>query len=117
MENYFEILEKEFKAEDNTFLIQLRIDLKWDEMAFSRLIEAMISYCENHSLDKKVDRWIAEGFWYIPTFTRSWSSHQSFPRLFPNEYYEKSYDLLDELAFWFFTGQSPWDTSKRKLSN
>jgi hypothetical protein len=109
MESYIDILDKEFKAEDNSFLIQLRIELKWDDEAFSRLTEAMRAYCDNHSQETKVDRWIAEGFWYISTFTRSWSSHPQFARLHPSDYYEKVYQLLDELAYRFFIGQSPYN--------
>ena len=117
MENYLDILEQEFKAEDDSFLDQLRNDLKWDEIAFSRLVEAMISHCEKHSQDKKVERWIAEGFWFIPTFVRDWSSHENFPRLFPDKYYIKACNLLDELAFWFFMGTNPWHIRyKRDIS-
>jgi hypothetical protein len=112
MENYLAVLEKEFRAEDGSFLLQLRVNLIWDKEAFLRLSDAMKKYCENHSQETKVDKWIAEGFWWMQLFTRDWSSHPNFPRKQPPEYYEKACKLLDDLAYWFFIGQSPYRDSQ-----
>ena len=58
--------------------------------------------------DTLLPRWIAEGFWYIPEFTRNWTSHSSWEkyRAREPEYFKKAYEHLDALALWFFTGRS-----------
>ena len=40
-----ELLRQEFRAEDGSFLLQLRVDLHWDRQAFSRLEQAMRRVC------------------------------------------------------------------------
>lgn len=107
MKTYLDILKAEFSAEENSFLLKLRIDLEWDQQAYRTMVEAMKMYCENHSDETKVDKWLAEGFWYIPSFTRDWSSHPNFPRPYSEEYYRNAYEELDDLAFWFFMGENP----------
>ena len=106
MDNYIEILKREFDAEDGSFLVKLRSDLEWDKEAFSRLASVMQACCEEHENVETLERWITEGFWYIPTFVRSWTTHENFPRVHSKEYYEKAYQRLDDLAYWFFMGES-----------
>jgi hypothetical protein len=55
-----------------------------------------------------LDRWMAEGFWYVPSFVRDWTTHPNFPRIHNAEYYQKAYQRLDDLAYWFFFGESPY---------
>lgn len=102
MDNYFEILKNEFEAGDDSFLINLRCGLTWDKEAFIRLVTAMETCCETVISEDKVERWLAEGFWYVPQFTKDWSSHQNFPKEHPPEYYEAAYYLLNVLAERFF---------------
>ena len=109
MEDYIQVLRQELNAEDGTFLLKLRPQLDWDESAFSRLVRAMHRCCEECASSETVERWLANGFWYIPRFTRDWVSHPSFPRTRSNEYYEMAFQLLDDLAYWFFFGASPYN--------
>ena len=108
MDNYLEILRYEFEAGSESFLIKLRPGLEWDKAAFTRLSSAMKVCCERQSNAESVERWVARGFWYIPRFVRDWTSHPNFPKVYPGEYYEQAYQRLDDLAFWFFFGQSPY---------
>lgn len=110
MKNYLVILKHEFEANESSFLIKLRIDLEWDREAFSRLVAAMKVCCEKHSKKKVLDRWLANGFWYFGWFVKSWTMHPSFPRVHSKEYYQKAYERLDDLAYWFFFGESPYET-------
>jgi hypothetical protein len=102
-----QVLRHEFDAEDGSFLIQLRCDLEWDKTAFARLVHAMHSYVSRTSDEPKVERWIANGFWYLDMFVRDWTQHPNFPRVYPAEYYESAYRRLRRLAYWLFVGESP----------
>jgi hypothetical protein len=103
-----EELKNEFEAGTASFLIRLRSDLEWDKEAFSRLISAMQKCCELQDESETVERWLAQGFWYIPAFVRNWTTHPDFPRPHPKSYYEQAYERPDDLAFWFFFGGSPY---------
>lgn len=113
MRNLLETLRCEFDAEENSFLIKLRCDFYWDKDAFERLTEAMRDYCYESQEKNLLERWIAEGFWFISHFVKDHSLHPSFPRPYAPEYYEKAYERLDDLAYWFFFGQSPYIEGKR----
>ena len=118
-DDYLPILTNEFRAEEDTFLIQLRPWLHWDKIAFTRLTQAMAICCRLTAGQEKLDRWVAEGFWFIPTFVRDWTTHPKFPREHSAEYYEAAYERLDDLAYWFFHGETPYETkseSNRKLT-
>lgn len=103
------ILRHEFEAGEASFLIQLRCDLQWDKVAFGRLSAAMLEACRAGAQDDRLERWLAEGFWYLQTFVRDWSGHPHFPRPHPAAYYDRALTKLDDLAFWFFTGKSPYE--------
>jgi hypothetical protein len=62
---------------------------------------------EAHEGVESLPRWIAEGFWYLATSVRDWSSHANFPRTFEASYYASAYQRLDDLAYWLFRGESP----------
>ena len=108
MDDYLLVLRNEFEAGDGSFLIQLRPHLTWDKTSFTRLITVMQRCCEDYSEAETLDRWMAEGFWYVPTFVRDWTKNQNFPRSHPPEYYDSAYERLDDLAYWFFYGESPY---------
>lgn len=97
-------LRAELDAEDGSFLIKLRIDLEWDKNAFNRLTEEMYRYVRERDHDSPIPRWIADGFWYLDSWVREWSSHEAFPRPHGDVYYEAAYERLHALAFWLFTG-------------
>ncbi len=108
MATYRETLQREFSAQPGTFLSKLRPGFEWDQEAFSRLLEAMQTCCEEQERTPELERWLAEGFWYVSWYVKQWTTHERFPRPYPQEYYDKAYQRLLLLASWFFTGESPW---------
>jgi hypothetical protein len=103
-----ELLSREFSAEDGSFLLQLRIDLHWDRQAFSRLEQAMRRACGRMESQGHLDRWLAEGYWYLSDFVPGHISHPDFPRPEPAAYYEAATRRLWDLQNWFVTGRSPY---------
>src|SRR5947207_593197 len=113
-----ETLRSEFGAEPGSFLLQLRSRLKWDTGAFRRLTRAMYVVAEKHQTHSSIERWIAEGFWYCDHFVKDWSTHPNFPREHTEEYYGEAYRLLDDLAYFLFRGESPYeDDGLKKRAN
>jgi hypothetical protein len=108
MATWEQTLRHEFEAGEGSFLIQLRPDMIWDRIAFSRMTDAMRECAMHCQLSESRERWLAESFWYLSTFVRAWSSHPNFPRPFDASYYEAAYQRLDDLAYWFFRGESPY---------
>ncbi|GAB3660046.1 hypothetical protein GCM10028833_39280 [Glycomyces tarimensis] len=106
VDEYLETLRREFEAQEGSFLLQMRCDLKWDRAAFTRLERAMRAVCLRVHGNEKLDRWIAEGFYEMATSVPSWTSHPNFPRPGPDSYYEDCIERLGDLADWFFRGQS-----------
>lgn len=80
MEDYLAVLRNEFEAGDDSFLIQIRIDLVWKKDTFTRLVMAMHRCCEEHANSDVLERWMASGFYYLSTFVRDWTTHPSFPQ-------------------------------------
>jgi hypothetical protein len=110
---YLTVLRSEFAAaEESSFLIQLRCNLKWDKQAFLRLATAMEQCCTGMENAEHVDRWLADGFYFLSWFVQSWATHKNFPKEFPEDYYEEAFQLLSDLASYFFTGSHPY-TGKR----
>ena len=112
MDDYRNILKSEFDADDDSFSINLRIQLYWDKKAFARLTNAMKTCCEQEEKSESMERWLAEGFWYFSWFVKDWSQHENFPRPETEEYYEAAYERLDDLAYWFFVGESPYSNGQ-----
>lgn len=109
MESDYQLtLRREFEAEEGSFLLKLRGDLEWDCAAFARLVEAMQACCCDTQGSANLARWQAEGFWYLSWFVRSWISHPNFPRVHPEAYYERALERLDNLAYWYFIGERPF---------
>src|SRR5262249_4631351 len=111
MEDYEAILRREFAAEEGSFLLQLRCDLRWDKDAFSRLIQAMERCAAAREGRDQIERWVAEGFWYTERFTREWSAHPDFPRPHGDRYYEAANERLSDLSYWLFIGESPLESN------
>jgi hypothetical protein len=112
MENFMVVLKNEFEAGEGSFLIKLRPNLEWDKAAFNRLSSAMKLCSESKSSEQRLDRWVAFGFWYVPRFTRDWATHPNFPRVHAADYYERAFARFDDLAYWYFMGQSPYESGK-----
>lgn len=126
-EAWYDILQHEFAADEGSFLLQLRVRLVWDKAAFTRLTAAMLECCKEYdtshqSLETRiaayhqqsVPRWLAEGFWFAYEFTWEHTSHPAWREniALDQDYYEKAYERLFDLADWFFTGHSPLDPDK-----
>jgi hypothetical protein len=108
MSAWEQTLRHEFEAGDGSFLIQLRPSLIWDRTAFSRMTEAMRDCAAHHETSDSRPQWLAEGFWFLGSFVREWSSHPNFPKPLDASYYKAAYQRLDDLAYWFFRGESPY---------
>ena len=106
MEDFMTILKNEFEAGEGSFLIKLRVKLEWDKDAFNRLVTAMKLCAESKSSEPQLERWVAEGFWYVSWFVQSWATHPNFPKDHATDYY------VDDLASWCFTGRSPYKSGK-----
>jgi hypothetical protein len=120
-DDYTAVLAHEFSAGEGSFLLQLRVQLIWDKVAFTRLIESMLACCRVYDAHERraagvgysadtalLPRWLAEGFWYVSWFVRGWTTHPSWAeRTAPEqEYYDAAYERLSDLAYWFFMGDS-----------
>lgn len=107
--DYEPILRHEFtEADGGSFMLKLRLELEWDRDSFSKLIAAMERCARDHEGRPQIDRWVAEGFWYLGWFVRDWSSHPHFPRPHGEAYYSAAYERLHDLAWWLFFGESPY---------
>ena len=121
--DYTSVLAHEFSAGEGSFLLQLRTDMRWDKTAFSRLTEGMLACCRAYDIGNpqptlfgpaydtaRLPRWLAEGFWYVGTFVRDWTSHSAWSARKAREqnYYDEAYYRLFMLGAWFFTGRCPY---------
>ena len=109
MDNYLDILRHELEADDDSFLIKMRVELEWDREAFSRMTEAMRIYCDSHTEGEVIERWVVSGFYYLSWAVKDWTTHPNFPRPYPQEYYDCAYQRLFELGCYFFDGTTPYE--------
>ena len=101
-------LKRQFDAEEDSFLLLLRCELKWSEDAFKELTTAMYHVASKYQDAESIPTWIANGFWYCDTWVREWTSHENFPR--PGEdYYHDSLELIRDLAYYLFMSESPYE--------
>ena len=104
------VLEHEFEARDGSFLIQLRCGPGWNKEAYLRLFIAMRECCKAHDGQTHIERWIAQGFWYLDFYPRfevekvKGKSHH-----YDSDYYENAVVNLNHLAHWLFTGEGRAD--------
>jgi len=103
-----ENLRKEIDGEEETFLIILRTELRWDWDAFNRLTNLMYDVADGATGLESVDKHIAQGYWFIDTWVRDWTGHDDFPRP-EKDKYEEAIQLLRDLSYFFFTGVSPYE--------
>jgi hypothetical protein len=68
--------------------------------------------CKANENSDILERWLAEGFWYLQIFVREHTMHPDFQRIYPQQYNEKAFQRLDDLAYWFFMGESPYLDNK-----
>ena len=108
------ILKSEFDGEDGSFLLIARCELRWDKVAFRHMTNAMYDVAIKFKDKTKIDQWVANGFWFCDTWVREWTSHPDFPKP-GKEYYEDSIELLHDLAYLLFVGDSPYEDDTLKM--
>jgi hypothetical protein len=104
-----EDLRREFQAEESSFLLQLRGEIRWDPVAFGRMTALMLEVVKSRNPEVPIPRWLAEGFWFLDWFVKDWSTHPNFPRPLAERYYRRAYERLHDLAYWLFMGKSPYE--------
>lgn len=108
-EDLLDRLHAAFAGEDGSFLGQLRGKMVWDQAAFDSLVRDMRDICELRTEAEMLERWLADGFWYLPHFVQTWTAHPDFPKdRIPMEA-RLANGLLEDLAHWFFTDDCPWE--------
>lgn len=100
------VLRREFAAEEGTFLLTLRRDMQWDQAAFTRLEKAMRQACVTYAHEQTLERWMADGFYFVATWVPRITSTSRFQRPASTEYYRAAIERIQALGYWFFTGQS-----------
>lgn len=75
-----------------------------------KLLMTMRDYCRSLEEEVKLEREIAEGFWFISHFVRDWTTHEGFRNAnkLPEEYYIEAYELIYHLSWWYFTNDCPF---------
>lgn len=101
-------LYSEFVARNNSFLIGIRGEIKWEHEKFINLIVLMKKYIIKTENDSCIDRNFLKGYWYFSSFIPQWTSHDNFRRKneYSKEYYETAYKLILLLYNWFVNGNS-----------
>lgn len=105
-------LKDELNAEYGSFILELRTNLNWDHKSFINLISEINKECNRTKGNSKLSRDIASGIWYITTFIQSWVEHVNFPKKHTVEYYEKSFQLINDLAYSYFMSESIYKSEK-----
>ena len=115
--NHEKELKSQFDADSKSFLLIVRCELRWDKEAFRRLTSSMYHVATKYQGAHNLPTWIANGFWYCDIWIREWTGHDNFPRP-ENEYYQESLELLRDLAYYLFMGESPYtDNTLEKQAN
>lgn len=96
------ILEYEFMAGEGSFMLQLRCG-QWDKEAHARLFLAMRECCKSHDGETRIERWIAEGFWWFDFYVMDKYANSE------NEYLSNAAVNFSHLAYWLFTGMGRAD--------
>jgi hypothetical protein len=107
MADWRQVLSAEFNADEGTYLHRLRLDHEFDRAAFVQLATAMRDCCHETASVAVIDRTLAHGFWFVPTFSDQWIAHPNFPKTRTDAYYKRASDILFQLAEWFFSGICP----------
>jgi hypothetical protein len=108
-----ESLRRQFDAEDGTFLLLARCELRWDWAAFRSLTAAMYDVANDARRKEVIEAWIAQGFWFCDTWIREWTSHPSFPKPV-QEAHDAAIQLIHDLAYFLFMGESPYEDDTLK---
>ncbi len=97
-------LIEELNAADNSFLIELLGKANWKHTALINLIEKFYEECQKRENDTMLSREIAGVVWDITDSIKGGNQHVT--NNFFKEYYEKAYELIDDLVYHYFMGES-----------
>ena len=103
-------LKDELNAENGSFLLELRTYLNWNHDSFINLLTELNKECKRTKENLNLSRDTASGIWYISDFIKNWTEHQNFPKEFAEKYYEKAYELINDLAYTYFMAESPYES-------
>ncbi|WMI68193.1 hypothetical protein [Mangrovimonas sp. YM274] len=103
-------LKDELNAEDGSFLLELRTDLNWNHDSFINLLTELNTECKRTKENLNLSRDIASGIWHISDFIKNWTEHNNFPKKYSDEYYNKAYELINDLTYSYFMAESPYDS-------
>lgn len=109
-------LKDELNAENGSFILELRTELKWNHNSFINLLTKINSECKRTKESSSLPRDIAGRIWYISEFIKSWTEHKSFPKEYTAEYYEKAHGFIYDLAYSYFMAESPYQ-SETEIEN
>lgn len=109
-------IKDELNAEEGSFLLELRTDLNWNHSSFVNLLTELNNECKRTKGNPNLSREIASGIWFISDFIKNWTEHKNFPKIYPQEYYAKSYELITDLANTYFMTESLYE-SESEIEN
>lgn len=104
------LLRLELEGEIDSFILKLRVDLRWETQHAAALLTSMYSYIHSTIGASNLSRQTAGEMWQLIQFIQNWSSHPDFrsANLYPDEYYNSVYEILLLLGDWYFTGECPF---------
>jgi len=112
--NARETLKKHFNAEEGSFLLLVRCELRWDWAAFRELTAAMFTVADELRGKETIETWIAHGFWFCDSWIPDSTAHPNFPRPEAAAYNE-AIQLIHDLAHLLFVGESPYEDDTLRM--
>ena len=116
-EDAMKLLKAQFDAVPGSFLDLLRTEFIWDKDEYAKLLKAMVQIAEEFTNIELLPRWLSFGFWYIPDFVRTWTTHPSWENYInaDKEYFDRARQRLYDVAYWFFVGKSIYKDQDKNL--
>lgn len=108
-------IEDEFTSQPESFMAGLK-QLQWDQAKLIALLQDLQRLCQLLDREEMIERWLADGFWYLPNFIKTWPEHPEFPKEQLPDNFQVVCGLLDDLAEWFFTDHCPWEDPENWLA-
>ena len=105
-------LEDHLNAEEGSFLLDLRCNLKWNNESFKELLNLILEEANKTKDDKTISKQTASRIWFVNDFVKNWSEHDNFPKTNPSEYYDQAYQLLNEVTYTYFLSESPYESEE-----
>ena len=109
-------LENHLNAKEGSFILALRCDLEWNNESFKELLYLILEEAKKTKDDKTISKDTASGIWFVNDFVKNWAEHDNFPKSNSVEYYDKAYQLLNEVTYTYFLSESPYE-SEETLKN